>query len=323
VSEAPATQPGPPEKGVADVLKEAYDLYRKNAGALIMMCAVLFVPASFVKSCAVSAITGPSVAAEVSREEMNRYRKEDLDDAQRRLQEAYQHHADKATIERLQAELDHVKEEVRRRAALEMSSFTGWILERLGALVNAFLFFGLMLPLAIGAMSIAAADRLLGGQAGWREVWALVGRRLVPWLTAALPAAIVVAFGYVFFYIPGVVLGLLFAFISPVVLFERRRGQPALQRSAQLIATEWLRPALMFIIVAVLCWFASWVTNLVVPRAAVFLGSLLGDLATMVVLPVPLMGLFLLYLDVRRKADGYTNERLRADLDALKKSAVG
>jgi hypothetical protein len=320
VSEAPAAQPGPPEKGVADVLKEAYDLYRKNAGALILICAVLFVPASFVKSCAHSVLGGPSVAAQTTSDEMEQLRKNDLDDAQRRLHDAYQHHADKATIERLQHELDHVRIELGRRAAAEMGSFTGWILRILDTLLTAFLVSGLMVPLVIAAMSIAVADRLSGGQAGWREVWGMVGRRLVPWLTAAVPAAIVVAFGYVFFYIPGVVLGVLFAFISPVVLFERLRGQPALQRSAQLVATDWLRVALTFIVLAVLTWFASWVANLLVPRSAVFFGSLLGDLASMVILPLPATGLVMLYLDVRRKADGYTNERLRADLDALKSS---
>jgi hypothetical protein len=319
MSEAPPTQPATPEKGVADVLKEAYGLYRRHASALIVTCAVLFVPASFLKSCAVAAITGPSVAAQTTIDEMEHLRKGDLEDAQRRLQDAYQRRADKETIARLQGDLGRVQTELGRRAAMEMGSFTGWILRILGTLVTAFLVSGLMVPLVIAAISIAVADRLVGGgQAGWREVWGLLARRLVPWFTVAVPAAIVVAFGYVFFYIPGVVLGILFAFISPVVLFERKRGQAALQRSAQLVATDWLRVALMFIVLAVLTWFASWVVNLVVPRTAVFLGSLLGDLAMMVVLPLPVIGLVLLYLDVRAKTDGYTHERLRADLDALK-----
>ena len=318
MSEAPVQEPGPPEKGIADVLKEAYELYRKHAGALIMMCAVLFVPASIVKSCALSVITAPAVKAKAAADDMERLKKEDLDDAQRRLQEAYQRHAEPSTIARAQGDVDRVSGELGRRAAVAMGSFTLMILGVLGTLITAFIVSGFVVPLAIGALSIAVADRVLGGNASWREVWALMFRRLVPWLTAAIPAAIVVAFGYVFFFIPGVVLGLLFAFVSPVVLFERLRGQAALQRSAQLVASDWLRIALMFIVLAVVCWFAAWVANLLVPRSAIFIGSLFGDLATMVILPLPAIAIVLLYLDVRRKRDGYTNERLRADLEALK-----
>jgi hypothetical protein len=318
VSEAPAQEPATPEKGVADILKEAYELYRKHASALILTCAVVFVPASIVKSCAVSIITAPAVAAREAAEDLRRLGREDLDEAQRHLQDGYQRNADPATIARLKRDVDRVNGEMGRQAATAMGSFMVMILSILGTLVEAFIVSGLVVPLVIAGLAIIVADRLLGGQAGWREVWPLLSRRFTPWLTAAIPAALVIAFGYIFFYIPGVVLGLLFTFLSPVVLFEGLRGQAALQRSAQLVASDWLRIALMFIVLAVLSWFAGWVAHLLVPRSAIFLGSLLGDLATIVLLPLPAIGLVLLYLDIRRKRDGYTNERLRADLDALK-----
>ena len=47
-------------------------------------------------------------------------------------------------------------------------------------------------------------------------------------------------------------------------------------------------------------------------------GSLLSDLFTMVMLPIPVLGTVLLYFDVRRKRDNFTNDNLRTDLDALK-----
>jgi hypothetical protein len=317
VSETPAQEPAPPEKGVADVLKEAYDLYRKHAGALIMVCAVLIVPASIVKSCAVAALTGPAVVEEAAYDEMERLKKDDLDDAQRRLQAAFQRN-DKPAIAKAQADVERVRAELGRNAALAMGSFTNRILGFLGSMVGAFFLYGLIVPLAIGAVAIGVVDRLLGGQAGWREIWALLLRRLVPWMTAGLPAAIVVAFGHAFFYVPGVILGVLFGFLSPVVLFEGLRGQPAVQRSAQLVTSDWLRVALTFIALVVACFFAAWVAGLLLPRTALFSGSLLGDLLTMAILPLPAIGVVLLYLDVRRKREGYTHERLRADFEALK-----
>jgi len=53
-------------------------------------------------------------------------------------------------------------------------------------------------------------------------------------------------------------------------------------------------------------------------RSAIFASSLFGDLITMVLLPVPVLGMVLLYFDVRRKRDSFTPDNLRADLDALK-----
>ena len=39
---------------------------------------------------------------------------------------------------------------------------------------------------------------------------------------------------------------------------------------------------------------------------------------TMVLLPVPVLGVALLYFDIRRKRDGFTAENLRSDLAALR-----
>ena len=55
-----------------------------------------------------------------------------------------------------------------------------------------------------------------------------------------------------------------------------------------------------------------------VAPSAIFVGSLLSDLFTMVMLPIPVLGTVLLYFDVRRKRDNFTNDNLRTDLDALK-----
>ena len=49
-----------------------------------------------------------------------------------------------------------------------------------------------------------------------------------------------------------------------------------------------------------------------------FLDSLFSDLITLVLLPVPVLGTVLLYFDIRRKRDNFTNDRLREDLAALR-----
>ena len=306
------------DKGVADILKEAYELYRAHARALLMTCALLFVPAAIVNSCARSLILGPTVAVATTLGASAG----DIEASARELQNAYQNHADPQTIARLQAENARQVEELARRgveaAGATMGSVALYLLVLLGTLMTAFFLYGVVVPLTNGALTITVADRVLGGNAGWREVWMLLFRRLGMLLSAVIPAAILIAVGSMFFLIPGLVLGLLFAFVSPVVLIEGLRGRAALRRSVELVRSDWLRVAIVIFVFAVLCGLARMIAGALIPRSAIFAGSLFGDLFTMVLLPVPILGLVLLYFDIRRKRENFTPDRLRADLDGLK-----
>ena len=55
-----------PEKGVADILGEAFQLYRAHAKPLLLTCALLFVPAAVINSMARAAILGPTLAIAAS-----------------------------------------------------------------------------------------------------------------------------------------------------------------------------------------------------------------------------------------------------------------
>jgi hypothetical protein len=250
-----------PEKGVADILGEAFQLYRAHAKPLLITCALLFVPAAVINSMARAAILGPTLAIAASPDP----------------------------------------------AGALAGTLSVYMLGLLGTLVTTFFLYGIIVPLTNGALTIAAADRVLGGRAEWREVWMLLFRRLGRLLSAVVPAAIVVTIGCVFFVIPGLIMALLFAFVSPVVLIEGLGGRAALERSTTLVRSDWLRVAL------VLMTFAIFVAP-----TAIFVGSLLSDLFTMVMLPIPVLGTVLLYFDVRRKRENFTNDNLRADLEALK-----
>ena len=254
-----------PEKGVADLLAEAFALYRTHAGPLLLICAVLFVPAAIANAWAISAILGPTLTPN------------------------------------------------------GMGELALFCLRTLATLVTTLFLYGIVLPLTNGALTIAAADRILGGQAGWREVWTLLFRRIDKLLSAMIPASLVVTLGFMLFFFPGLVLAVLFAFVSPIVLIEGIGGRAALERSTKLVLTDWLRVALMLAGVAVVRWLARMVTGAIVPAGSIFVSSLLADLVTMVVLPVPVLGVVLLYLDVRRKREGFDDDRLRTDLDALRR----
>jgi hypothetical protein len=261
-----------PEKGVADILGEAFQLYRAHAKPLLVTCALLFVPAAIINSMARAAILGPTLAIAASPDP----------------------------------------------ASALAGTMSVYLLGLLGTLVTAFFLYGIIVPLTNGALTIAAADRILGGHAEWREIWMLLFRRLGKLLSAVIPAAIVVTIGCVFLVIPGLIMALLFAFVSPVVLIEGLSGRAALERSTTLVRSDWLRVALVLITFGIVRFVAQLVAGIFVAPSAIFVGSLLSDLFTMVMLPIPVLGTVLLYFDVRRKRENFTNDTLRTELEALK-----
>jgi hypothetical protein len=205
-----------------------------------------------------------------------------------------------------------------RLARMAFGGVTAGLLELAGWAITALILYGLALPLTHGALTIAVADRILGGTATWREHWMLLFRRLGLLLTAVLPAAALVMVGYFFLVLPGLLLSFFFVFVAPVVLIENVGGAAALRRSYSLVRADWLRTALLLLTFGVLNSLAHWLAALFVPRSAVFFGSFLGDLILLLVMPVPIIASVLLYFDLRCQVDGLTDDRLRAELESLR-----
>jgi hypothetical protein len=117
------------------------------------------------------------------------------------------------------------------------------------------------------------------------------------------------------------ILAFLFVFTAQVVLIEGIGGTAALKRSVALVQQDWLRVAVVLIVFGVIRWLALALAGIFIPRSAPFWASLFGDLFTLVLMPVPVIGAVLLYFDLRRTHEGFTQDRLRADLAALKTPA--
>jgi len=308
-----------PEQGVADIIAQALRMYRAHARALLLTCAVVFVPASLVKSCAMAAIMTPTRAADSTAAVVDSARATEA--SRRALAEAYEHHADADTIARLQRENHRQLEDMSRHVADVArgvpGGFTLFLLGVLAAVVVAFLY-GLIAPLTNAALTIAVADRLGGGLAGWLEVWMLLLGRLRELLSALIPAALLVAAGMVLWALPGMIVAFLFAFVPQVVLIERLTGKAALARSIVLVRVDWLRVALLVGVFIAITWAARLVADVLIPDSAPFVTQLIGDLITLIVMPVPVLGLVLLYLDIRRRRDGFSADDLRAELAMLR-----
>lgn len=245
-----------------------------------------------------------------------------LQRAQEALREGLEHHVPAEKLARLEREQADAAATlgadglVAARSAVW--SFGAFLLRLLASFVTAFFLYGLIVPLTNGALTISVADRVLGGRAEPREVWMLLLSRVGTLVPTVLLSALAVAIGFLFFALPGVVLAFLFAFVSPVVLIEKKHGVEALKRSAKLVSSDWLRVALVLITFGVVSWFARLVASLLVPGRMFFINSLMSDLITLVLMPVPVLGLVLIYMDIRRQKEGLTEDGLQAELAALK-----
>jgi hypothetical protein len=195
----------------------------------------------------------------------------------------------------------------------------GWtVVWLLGQALVALVLYGLTLPLTQAAMTVAVADRLLGGPISWRDAWLGVGRQLPLLLSAVVPGAALLSSGFALGMVPGFVLAFFFIFVAPVVLLEGLGGLAALRRSARLVRADWLRTAIMLLAFGLTRAIAHGIASIFVRSGAWFAGELLGDLLLLLALPVPLIGSVLLYLDLRRTLDDVTDDQLRARMESLR-----
>ena len=278
---------GAPEKGVVQLLKDAFTLYRRHARDFLITAAILFVPGALLSSAALALITSPLRVSAAGMEE--------------------------ALASGTAAE--------GAAAAAAVGGLFASILGLLGWALVALILMGFIVPLTLGALTIAVADRALGGDASPWDYWRLLLRRLGPLLSALLPASLLCALGVFLFVVPGVVLSFLFVFVPAVVLIEGRGGVAALKRSVQLVRADWLKVAVVLIAFGAIYLVGTLIAGLVIPDRAFFLKHVVIDILTLVLLPVPVLATVLLYLDVRRRTEALSREALQAELEALRASA--
>jgi hypothetical protein len=278
---AAPTLDGAPEQGVFDLLQRAFNLYRTHAKTLLTVAAVVFVPGALAHACARAVILAPTLTAAM-------------------------------TVDPLT--------QVSAGSTSVVAGFTVMLLGLLAAAVTGLFLHGIIIPLVHGALALAAADRIAGGQAGWREVWGWLFRRLGTVLGAIIPAALLTGVGFFFLVIPGLMLAFFFAFVPSVALFEGIGGTAALRRSYQLVRSDWLRMLLMLIVFSVISGVAQFLAGII--PAGLFFSRLLQDALTLLAMPIPVLGSVLLYFDVRRKHDpnGFGSERLASEMTAIRNS---
>jgi hypothetical protein len=307
-------------KSIGTILTQAFALYQRNFATLLLACAVLMAPAALLRASAVTLILTPTVATEWSTSRVHELSRKTADEFRQQLREAEQ---DPEKFQANQAEHQKEMQDLANAWTTTGKPAVGGVgaslLGLLAVIVGLALVYGLAVPLTTGALTILVADRATGGTAGVRQAYGLLFGRLDKLTSAVILAFIFVLLGFFLFVIPGLVLGFLFAFVTPVVLLENVGGMEALKRSVNLVKTSAVQVFLVFLVFAGIRIFTQVVAYLFVPGRAL-LGSLVEDALMILFMPVPIIGTVLLYLDIRRQAGTLDDRTLRAGIDGLRRA---
>jgi hypothetical protein len=164
---------------------------------------------------------------------------------------------------------------------------------------------------------VVVADRARAGTMGWQGAWRVVLANLGSLVVTSLMVMIGVAVGLVFCILPGLVFSLFAALTIPVLLLEKKSGTAAIRRSVDMVKADWVRVIIVLVLFGILQAITAWVGGLLVPSRFYFLHMLVGDLVSIAVLPIPIIGLVLLYQDIARSKLNVPEETLAAQRAGL------
>ncbi len=307
-----AGQGGP--KSIGGILTEAFQLYQKHLGTLLLTCAILLVPVSLAKSAALALILAPTVMVDAAASHAQQISQQTAQDLQRQLQETDPKKRQEL-IKQQQKEMQDLQRAWATTGTAAVGGLMAILLGVFAALIGIAVMYGIAIPLTTGALTIIVADRSTGGNAGPGKAYGKLLRRFGALISAAIPAFFLVLVGLFFLVIPGLIVGFLFVFVTPVVLLENVGGIAALKRSVALVKANVPQVAMVCLVFAAIRIVASILGGIFVPRSAIFLGSFVQDALLMLTLPIPILGTVLLYLDIRRQTEGLDDRAIQAALN--------
>jgi hypothetical protein len=300
-------------KPIGALLGEAFGFYTKHLVALLLTCAVLFAPTAAVSVVANWAITAPlSVGTGVANAEL-----EHLKAKQEALQKEMARTTDPKRRAELAAEQVRLARETLQAAAAGVGAVAGGLmltlLMMLAWVAFSVIFFGLVMPLTNGAMTVAVADGVTGNPVSPGRAWSGMFRRLGKLLLAGLLSGLAVGIGLCLCVLPGLVIGFFLAFVAPVVVVEGKTGVAALQRSVELVKFDWLYALIVFFIVAAVVGVGHVVGG-VIFAGDVLLRGILSQAVSMLLYPIGAITTVLTYFEIRRRKEGLSPAQLRAAL---------
>jgi len=175
----------------------------------------------------------------------------------------------------------------------------------------------LAVPISQGALSVAVSRRYLNYPASVADTYGTIGARWGPLMGTVLLVGLAATAGMMFCLAPGLYLGVMWIFVTPIIAIEGLPAMEALRRSWDLVSGEWWRVFgtyfLLSMLVGLIGGAVSWPAYGLLfvllgqhhAALAQAIGTGIGTAASIVVQPVAITGVVLLYYDLRVRKEGF------------------
>jgi len=198
----------------------------------------------------------------------------------------------------------------------------------LSQLVLLILWASLALPIATGASTYAISERYLGREVTVGGAMARAWSRLWTLTVAQISVMVRLFFGFLLFFIPGILWSLSYALVAPVVLVEGQKAAPSLRRSWELVKGNRGKVLAVLLVVNVLQWLSGFgvgsLSRLVFDPESMsgnLMHTALSDIVFIFLTPLVIIADILLYYDFRIRKEGFDLEMLNRALAAGSQSA--
>ena len=185
--------------------------------------------------------------------------------------------------------------------------------------VGSAVFVVIVLPLVQAALIYNISGVILGERLSAGASFGRAAGRIIPLFGTQLLVGIVVMLGFLLLIVPGVIFGLWFLLIAPVVVLERMGGTRGMSRSRELMKGNLGKGFMLSLIVGLLGVIVTYGAGFVLamlplPHPAFFDVGVL--LVQAVVLPIQTAPMILLYYELRVRKEAFDLQRLTESIES-------
>lgn len=213
-----------------------------------------------------------------------------------------------------------IQPEAIAEGAVSLPQMIGVLVGTFGGLI---LFFLLVYPVAVGAITYAVSELYVGRSLNIGDAFQRALNRLGKLLSAQMQVGLWVMLGMILLIVPGIIWMIRYLFVTPIIMIELDKDRPAaeaLERSRELMRGHGWRIAGMLLLLSLVGLILSGVGAGVVSilglegegvgMGARMVGSLISQLIGLVATPLGLIANVLFYYDLRIRKDGFDLEML-------------
>lgn len=174
--------------------------------------------------------------------------------------------------------------------------FYSFLAALIAALALTFILSWIVSTIAEGVIIKCASDILERGDARIRESFNFTISRLPSLLAAGIITGILIALGLICFILPGVILGVMFSLVVPVIIVERMGALESLARSRRLVSKRWGKTFILLLLISITILIASWIVDVIISPFSSALSSIISGVIIALIEPIlPIVMTFLYY----------------------------